>query len=471
MKFRWLSLLVLLPCVWCLWIVQGQTPRPSRTVRPPVPATRRPRVTTPAPTPVIRRPRVATPVPVKTPVRRPRVVTGPPATTPAPLPEVREVRALWVVRTTLTTPDKIRKMVSDAANAGFNTLIVQIRGRGDAYYQSRWEPRASTLNAQPTTFDPLALVISEAQRRRLRVHGWINTHLIADMDSLPAAPQHIYQAHPEWLAVPREVASDLYNMPPADPRYRARIVEWTKRNRQQVEGLFTSPANPAVSEHLASVWLDVLEKYQLDGLHFDFIRYSSADFDYSRTAMERFREWLEPHLTPEASRTLIEATRVNALAATELFPEKFADFQRAQITNLVERISIAVRKRKPQTTISAAVFANGTDAYDNRFQDWPRWLASGYIDVVCPMAYTPDTNTFRQQIETATNAAHSNGAKIWAGIGAYRQPVSGTVEKIQTARTLGTDGISLFSYDFAATPSTPNNVKGDYLKQVQSKVF
>ena len=458
MKFRWLSLLVLLPCACCWYLAQGQTPRPPRTVKPPAPATRRPRV-------------AITPTPSKLPVRRPRVVTGPPATTPAPLPEVREVRALWVVRTSLTTPDKIRKMVSDAANAGFNTLIVQIRGRGDAYYQSRWEPRASTLNAQPAAFDPLALVISEAQRRRLRVHGWINTHLIADVDSLPAAPQHIYQAHPEWLAVPREVASDLYNMPPADPRYRARIIEWTKRNRQQVEGLFTSPANPAVSEHLTSVWLDVLEKYQLDGLHFDFIRYSSADFDYSRTAMERFREWLEPHLTPEASRTLIEATRVNALAATELFPEKFADFQRAQITNLVERLSLAVRKRKPQTVISAAVFANGTDAYNNRFQDWSRWLAAGYIDVVCPMAYTPDTNTFRQQVEAATNAAHSNGAKIWAGIGAYRQPVSGTVEKIQTARTLGADGISLFSYDFAATPGAPNNVKGDYLKQVQSKVF
>src|SRR5262245_34439581 len=49
-----------------------------------------------------------------------------------------EVRALWVVRTTLMTPEKIHKMVESARNAGFNTLIVQVRGRGDAYYQSRW---------------------------------------------------------------------------------------------------------------------------------------------------------------------------------------------------------------------------------------------------------------------------------------------------------------------------------------------
>src|SRR5712692_1383076 len=67
-----------------------------------------------------------------------------------------EVRALWVVRTTLTSPEKIRKMVETAAAAGFNTLVVQVRGRGDAYYRSRWEPRAVELKDQPPDFDPLA---------------------------------------------------------------------------------------------------------------------------------------------------------------------------------------------------------------------------------------------------------------------------------------------------------------------------
>src|SRR6185369_2666374 len=57
----------------------------------------------------------------------------------------REVRALWVVRTTLTSPEKIHQLVNAAAENGFNTLIVQIRGRGDAYYKSRVEPRANEL--------------------------------------------------------------------------------------------------------------------------------------------------------------------------------------------------------------------------------------------------------------------------------------------------------------------------------------
>src|ERR1041384_5362954 len=69
----------------------------------------------------------------------------------------QEVRALWVVRTTLTSPEKIRQLVASAADNGFNTLIVQIRGRGDAYYNSRVEPRATELKDQPPSFDPLAL--------------------------------------------------------------------------------------------------------------------------------------------------------------------------------------------------------------------------------------------------------------------------------------------------------------------------
>src|SRR5215208_585558 len=64
---------------------------------------------------------------------------------PSPTPPPGEVRALWVVRTTLTTPDKIRKMVESAQANGFDNLIVQVRGRGDAYYESRWEPRAAAL--------------------------------------------------------------------------------------------------------------------------------------------------------------------------------------------------------------------------------------------------------------------------------------------------------------------------------------
>src|SRR5438876_8342342 len=148
-----------------------------------------------------------------------------------------EVRALWVVRNTLTSPEKIHSMVERASAAGFNTLIVQVRGRGDAYYKSRWEPRAIELKDQPTDFDPLAVTLAEAHGRGLKVHAWLNTSLLANLDALPTDPNHVYNKHPEWLAVPRAVAKELFSMTPRDALYRQRIVEWSKANRGELEGV------------------------------------------------------------------------------------------------------------------------------------------------------------------------------------------------------------------------------------------
>ena len=386
------------------------------------------------------------------------------------LVSAQEVRALWVVRTTLTSPEKIRQLVASAADNGFNTLIVQIRGRGDSYYKSKVEPRAIELKDQPLTFDPLALTLEEARKRRLKVHGWINTNLLANLDTLPVHPDHVYNKHPEWLAVPKPVAAELYNMSPRDPAYRQKIVEWSKANRAELEGVYTGPANPKVRDHIFSIWMDVLKHYPVDGLHFDYVRFASPDFDYSRTSLKNFRKWLEPQLTSDERRELKKSLNSNPIAAPEMFPAKFADFQREQVTSLVERIYRGVKKRRPDAVVSAAVFANDENAYTRRFQDWRRWLQLGILDVACPMAYTTDTAVFQKQIEVATTTAHGAKRRVWAGIGAYRIKSESAVEKINVARGLNTEGFILFSYDFTARPSDLNP-DGAYLERIRRAAF
>jgi uncharacterized lipoprotein YddW (UPF0748 family) len=382
----------------------------------------------------------------------------------------REVRALWVVRTSLTSVPKIQAMVKAAAENGFNTLIVQVRGRGDAYYRSGQEPRAEELKDQPADFDPLAVTLTEAKQRGLKVHAWLNTSLLANLDALPTDPKHVYNKHPEWLAVPRPVAAELYKMSPGDPRYRARIVEWSKANRGELEGVYTGPANARVREHIYKIWMDVLRNYEVDGLHFDYVRLASPDFDYSHTSLEKFRKWLEPKLSKDERGQLKQSSAQNPLAAAETYSEKFGEFQREQITMLVQRIYLAVKRQKPNVMVSAAVFANHENAYTRRFQDWRRWLSMGILDVACPMAYSTDTAVFKKQIEIATTSAHASGRKVWAGIGAYRIPADSTVEKINVARTLGSDGIILFSYDFTVRTSELNPA-GDYLDRVRRTAF
>jgi uncharacterized lipoprotein YddW (UPF0748 family) len=216
--------------------------------------------------------------------------------------------------------------------------------------------------------------------------------------------------------------------------------------------------------------MDVVQTYPIDGMHFDYVRYASPDFDYSRTSLENFHKWLKPQLTAADRHKVETALKEDPLAATEIFKDRFADFQREQITSLVERIYHGVKRRRPEVLVSAAVFANDENAYTRRFQDWRRWLKMGILDVVCPMAYTPDTEVFRQQITVATSSAHTSGRQVWAGIGAYRIPADSAIEKINAARTIGSDGIILFSYDFTAAVGALNP-QGDYLERVRRGAF
>ncbi|HEY2943747.1 MAG TPA: family 10 glycosylhydrolase, partial [Vicinamibacteria bacterium] len=276
----------------------------------------------------------------------------------SPAEQPSEVRALWVVRSSITSPQAVDKVVADARAAGINALVVQVRGRGDAYYRSRWEPRAAELAAQPESFDPLAAVVTAAHREGIKVHAWLNVHLLANLQELPTAARHVYLSHPEWLAVPRRVAAELHGVEPSDERFRRRIVEASKEDMRELEGLYTSPANPAVKDHLYNVFMDVVENYDVDGVHFDYVRFPSPDFDYSRTALDRFRVVAEAGLSEEERRLLAGLAQSRPLVYVELYPQAWDRFRRDQITDLVERIYTGVKARKPAVTVTAAVFAN-----------------------------------------------------------------------------------------------------------------
>ena len=98
-------------------------------------------------------------------------------------------------------------MVAAAQASGFNTLLVQIRGRADAYYTDAIEPRASSLTSQPA-FDPLATTLALAHTAGLEVHAWVNVNLVAGVNDLPSSRDHVIYRHPEWLMVPRALAAE-----------------------------------------------------------------------------------------------------------------------------------------------------------------------------------------------------------------------------------------------------------------------
>jgi uncharacterized lipoprotein YddW (UPF0748 family) len=360
-----------------------------------------------------------------------------------------EVRALWVTRVSLTSPESIAALVRSARAGGFNTLLVQVRGRGDAYFSDGLEPRADGLAAQRADFDPLQSVITRARSEGLRVHAWINVNLVASAAELPAGRTHVVYRHPEWLMVPKPLAVELARAGSRSPEFLGRLTRWT-RAADDVEGLFTSPVMPEAAAHTVAVIDDIVARYPVDGVHLDYVRYPGPEFDYSLGALREFRTDLEPRLTDAERRRMDPRSVGDLIALTDLYPERWAGFRRSRLNALVMRIRTAVKQRRPATLLSAAVFPDAKEAAARRFQDWGFWVENKWLDVVCPMAYTQDAGVFDAQITSARQVAGLG--PVWAGIGAYRLTPARTVENIRTARRLGASGVILFSYDSLVQP-------------------
>lgn len=336
-----------------------------------------------------------------------------------------ETRALWVVRTALATPAEADRVVDAAAAGGFNTLLVQVRGRGDAFYRSKVAPRSPLLAGQPADYDPLARVLARARSRGLAVHAWVNVLLVAGFGQ-PLPPGHVARQHPEWLMVPREAARTVRRTPP----HRLLALLDGQRGEPDIEGLYLSPALPGVRRHLAEVVRELVHGYPLDGLHLDFIRYPGPQYDYSPAALAAYRARggrKDPVLGPGGE-------------------EAWTGSLRSSLTGLVAELTRAARHEQPRIVLSAAVVPEEARAVEHKFQDWPRWVERGLLDAVCPMIYAPEREVFVAQLERL-RARVPRPALLWPGIGAYRLGFEETAERVAIARGAGAGGVAVFSHE------------------------
>jgi len=378
-----------------------------------------------------------------------------------------EIRALWVTRASLTSPASVASLVTTAHTEGFNALLVQVRGRADAYYTSDLEPRAADLARQPSSFDPLAAVLAAAHASGIRVHAWISLNLVSSAAELPASPDHLVYRHPDWIMVPRPIAQELARLDPANPGYVGKIARWSRGEDDRIEGLYASPVVPDAAAYTERVVADLARRYDLDGIHLDYARYPNQQFDYSRFAIAEFRAAMQPRLAPEVRRALDEAEQADLFAYPDRFPSDWREFRRARLTALVARIRLAVRAARPEALVTSAVFPDAQEAFDERLQDWRGWLSGRLVDAVAPMAYTQESSRFVEQIAAARDVA-GDGRAIWAGIGAYRLTPAQTIANILAARRLGAGGFVLFSYDSLTGPKPP---APDYLSTVSRAAF
>ena len=359
-----------------------------------------------------------------------------------------DVRGLWVLSASLTSPGAIAAVVDAARNAGFNTLIVQVRARGEAYYRSAYDPRASALDAAPDTFDPLAAVLEAGHKAGLQVHAWINVNFVASAVTLPHSRDHVAIRHPEWLMLPRELLDATRSLDADSPAYLGTLARWTRERSRTIEGLYLSPIPVAAQVYTADVVRDLVAHYPVDGVHLDYVRYPGPDFDYSAAALAEFRAAMLLRVDVTQRQRLDRQALTQPAAWADALPTDWSAFRRDRLASLVERVRAEAKAARPGLIVSAAVAPDPVAARAQSFQDWADWMRRGLLDVVCPMAYTTDAAEFGRELATARDVA--GASRLWAGIGAYRLPAAEAAARVRAAHDLGAAGVVLFSYDGVA---------------------
>lgn len=345
-------------------------------------------------------------------------LAGTPASTDSSPPAVEY---LWVVRGTLIEREGIARLVERAKAMRVRGLLVQVVGRGDAWYRSDLLPRPEAL--PDSTRDPLGELLPLAHAAGLEVHAWMNCCLVWSAPQPPRASRHVVHEHPEWVAR----MSDGRSMARLTPRERQRL---------RVEGVFLSPAHPAVRTWIANIAREIATRYDVDGIHLDYIRQPIVPIGYDPTSRAQF--------ALHAGADPLEFARLPAAERARM-DSVWTIFQRDQVTAIVREVRDSVNVVRPGLPLSAAVLADTLAALRYNRQAWCSWLRVGLLDRAFPMCYAPPVQTVLSQLAVMSEQVGTD--RLVPGIAIYNTPPSVAATKIKGARALGFPAIALYSYD------------------------
>lgn len=326
-------------------------------------------------------------------------MTGPVAPTPvdtAPPAIQREMRGLWIAtvanidwpsRNTLTADQQraeLDDLIARAAAGGFNTVVFHVRPAADAVYSSALEPWGAMLTGvqgQNPGYDPLSYAVTAAHLRGLEIHAWINPFRGgSSKDSATLAPSHLFNTRRDLLRV-----------------YGSQI--------------WLDPGEPAIHDHVMRVISDIVQRYDVDGVHVD-------DYFY-------------PYQENDAAGRLIDFPDSGSYARSGSTLAK-ADWRRANVDRFVERMYREVHALRPAMKVGISPFGiwrpgnpatvNGLDAYATIYADSRKWLQQGWVDYLAPQLYW-SIAAAQQSFPALLDwwlAQNPVGRHVWPGLAAYR---------------------------------------------------
>ena len=339
--------------------------------------------------------------------------------------EDREIRSVWVARFHYNTPEDVKKIINNCADYGFTDVYFQVRGNGTVYYKSDIEPWDGSLSGGDENigndpgWDPLELAVSDAHKKGLRLHAYMNVFPgWRGSGPPPEGSGQLWHTHPDWFMWDKNGDK----MTPYYMRNGKKVVWYS----------FINPANPEVKDYLTNVFVEVAENYDIDGIHYDYLRYphdlKGWDYSYDPVSLKRFRD--KTGKTPDQA------------------PEEWRDFRTESVTGCVRQFYSAIKEVRPDILISAAVMASPL-AKDTKHQATIDWINEGILDQAVLMNYTGDDEKYRENIRVFVE--NCGGENIVSGMGQWRfkaddAGVQHFKDQVRITREESAAGVAFFSY-------------------------
>ena len=305
----------------------------------------------------------------------------------------KEYRATWVItweylnssQTAAETMNRIDQIMDNHVAANMNAVFFQVRQSGTAYYASSYEPWGYYTGYEYPGFDPLQYAVNSAHNRGLELHAWFNVFQASSVyEGTPS------QQHPEWVCRDRD----------GNPMTSSRSL---------------SPGLEEVRQYTTNVAMEIVNNYDIDGLHLDYVRwneYSSNSLQILPAGQIEEINMLDGAIHPETLYQLENSRTGRYLYDVDHpysngVPEGFSnweDWWRNSVTTFVNTLHDSIQINKPHVRLSAAVLGRynwgGWQGYETVYQDGALWFNNGFVDQLTPMHYHWTTaNGFSQMLQ------------------------------------------------------------------------
>jgi uncharacterized lipoprotein YddW (UPF0748 family) len=318
-------------------------------------------------------------------------------------------RCIWVDRWDYRSAADIERVIDDCQRAGFTAVMFQVRGNGTVYYPSSIEVWSEQFGFRDPGFDPLATAVRAAHARGLQLHAWLNVAPGWVGVDEPAEERQLWQSRRQWFLHDRDV----------EPQRRA-----------PGKYLALNLCLPGVRAYTVDLCRELALRYDLDGLHLDYIRFPDPEPGAAG----------ELGTDPATMVLFSGATGRRAADADALHR-----WQRDCVTSLVADVQAALRETGRHVLLSVAVLADRQLARERVRQDWARWCELRLIDAVVPMDYTDDDARFEATVRDDVAAA--DGVPVIVGVGVYKhRDAQQSHDQLDAALANGASGVGVFNY-------------------------